>query len=83
MKMKSLCFDGRNLCIKETEIPVQKEGEVLIRVCMAGICKTDLEIVKGYMDFKGILGHEFVGEVIEAENKNLIGKRAVGEINCP
>ncbi|HOK09886.1 MAG TPA: alcohol dehydrogenase catalytic domain-containing protein [Candidatus Hydrogenedens sp.] len=81
--MKSLFFDGRDLFIREMDIPIPEQGEVLIRVLMAGICKTDLEIVKGYMDFKGILGHEFVGEVVEAENKSLIGKRVVGEINCP
>lgn len=81
--MKSLFFDGRDLFVKETDIPVPGQGEVLIRILLAGICKTDLEIVKGYMGFKGVLGHEFVGEVIDAQNKNLIGKRVVGEINCP
>lgn len=81
--MKSLYFDKQNLVIKDIDIPVYGKGEVLIRVLMAGICKTDLEIVKGYMGFKGVLGHEFVGEVVNAENKGLIGKRVVGEINCP
>lgn len=81
--MKSLHFNGQNLVIKDTNVPVCGQGEVLIRVLMAGICKTDLEIVKGYMGFKGVLGHEFVGEVVNAENKDLIGKRVVGEINCP
>jgi alcohol dehydrogenase len=50
---------------------------------MAGICNTDLEIVRGYMGFSGILGHEFVGDVVEAEDRVWIGKRVVGEINCP
>jgi len=81
--MKSLHFDGKELLIKEVPIPIQNKNEVLIKVLMAGICKTDLEIVKGYMGFKGILGHEFVGEVVDAQNKSLIGRRVVGEINCP
>ncbi len=80
--MQSLYFDGQNVHIKEIAIPIV-DNEVLIRILMAGICKTDLEIIKGYMGFNGIIGHEFVGEVVEAENKELIGKRVVGEINCP
>ena len=47
-----------------------------------GICNTDYEITLGYMGYKGILGHEFTGVVEKAENKDLIGKRVVGEINC-
>ena len=47
----------------------------------AGICNTDLEITKGYMGFRGIPGHEFVGIVEECDKKNIIGKRVVGEIN--
>jgi threonine dehydrogenase-like Zn-dependent dehydrogenase len=57
------------------------EGDTLIRVRQAGVCATDLEIVKGYMGFKGVLGHEFVGEVVESADKGLVGKRVVGEIN--
>ncbi|MCP4411543.1 MAG: alcohol dehydrogenase catalytic domain-containing protein, partial [Gammaproteobacteria bacterium] len=48
----------------------------------AGICNTDLEIIKGFMQFEGILGHEFVGEVEESSNSSLIGKRVVCDINC-
>jgi threonine dehydrogenase-like Zn-dependent dehydrogenase len=48
---------------------------------MAGICSTDLELVKGYYPYTGILGHEFVGEVVEAEDALWIGQRVVGEIN--
>ena len=61
--------------------PSPKEGEALIRVTLAGICSTDLELVKGYMGFKGIPGHEFVGKVEESPDKTLKGKRVVGEIN--
>jgi threonine dehydrogenase-like Zn-dependent dehydrogenase len=68
--------------------PEPDEGEALIRVLMAGICNTDLEIVRGYMGFHGVLGHEFVG-IVEAVREgpgaspltSLIGKRVVGEIN--
>jgi len=61
--------------------PVPVEGDTLIRVRQAGICATDLEILRGYMGFKGILGHEFVGEVISSPDKNLVGQRVCGEIN--
>ena len=55
--------------------------DALIRVRRAGICATDLEIVRGYMGFKGVLGHEFVGEVTQSSDKALVGQRVVGEIN--
>ncbi len=57
-------------------------GESLIRVRLAGICSTDLEISKGYMEFTGIPGHEFVGEVVDSDHPHLIGQRVVGEINA-
>lgn len=62
--------------------PSMADGDTLVRVRQAGICSTDLEIVKGYMGFHGVLGHEFVGEVVESPDKELVGKRVVGEINC-
>ena len=64
--------------------PVPAPGEALIRVNLAGICSTDLEIVKGYAAFKGVLGHEFVGvveQVGEAGDQAWIGRRVVGTIN--
>lgn len=61
--------------------PTPGEGEVLVSVRLAGICATDLEIVKGYMGFAGVLGHEFVGTVT-AGPKSWRGKRVVAEINC-
>lgn len=80
--MKALCYDG-SLALRELPVPVPAPGEALIRVLVAGICNTDLEIVQGYMGFQGILGHEFVGVVEKASNPYLHGKRVVGEINCP
>lgn len=57
-------------------------GEALIRIRLAGICSTDLELIKGYYPYTGILGHEFVGEVVEAPgNSHLVNQRVVGEIN--
>src|SRR5712692_7565438 len=69
--------------------PELVNGEALIRVLLAGICNTDLEITRGYMAFEGVLGHEFVG-IVEAVHEGsgaspptyLIGKRVVGEINA-
>ncbi len=57
-------------------------GESRIRVRMAGICGTDLELARGYMTFHGVPGHEFVGEVVQTARRDLAGKRVVGEINA-
>lgn len=81
--MKALYFDGDIYLINDYPRPERGKGEALVRVLKAGICNTDLEIVKGYMDFCGVPGHEFVGIVAEAENRQLLGQRVVGEINCP
>ncbi len=87
----------RALVCRETDLvldynyplPAPVDGGALIRVLLAGICNTDLEIVRGYMAFQGVLGHEFVG-IVEAVHEgpgatpltSLIGKRVVGEINA-
>jgi len=78
--MKALWFD-RVLSLREVERPQAAPGEALIQVSVAGICGTDLEILKGYSRFRGILGHEFVGRVVECEQEEWVGKRVVGEIN--
>ncbi|KAF8073035.1 neoA [Scenedesmus sp. PABB004] len=64
--------------------PVPGEGEALVRVKRAGVCSTDLEITRGYVPgYDGVLGHEFVGIVVEcASRPGLVGQRVVGEINC-
>jgi len=82
--MKAVVFDNDLKLVTDYEKPVAKNGEALIKVTMAGICNTDFEITKGYMGYKGILGHEFVGvvEEVNSEDKSLLGKRVVGEINC-
>jgi len=68
--------------LEEVPEPKPPEGEALVRVLAAGVCNTDLEILSGYMGFSGVLGHEFIGEVVESKNDHLRGKRVVGEINC-
>jgi threonine dehydrogenase-like Zn-dependent dehydrogenase len=66
----------------EIQRPTPKQDEALIRVLRAGVCNTDLEIMKGYMGFTGVLGHEFVGVVVESSSdESLIGKRVCGDIN--
>ena len=78
--MKALVFDGKT-ALKELPKPKPAAGEALIKILIAGICNTDLEITHGYMGFKGILGHEFVGLVEQCSDPDLTGKRVVGEIN--
>src|SRR5688572_14331635 len=67
--------------IRKAPKPRRPEGFATIRLLYGGICNTDLELQRGYYGFKGTPGHEFVGEVVEADTVNLIGKRVVGEIN--
>ena len=85
--MRALLFDGSEVRVAEAAEPQACDESVLVRVSLAGVCRTDLEIVKGYMQFSGILGHEFVGRV-EAGPPEWRGQRVVGEINfacrsCP
>jgi len=78
--MRALVFNGE---IKLAEIPEPEVGlnEALVKVHLAGICNTDLEICRGYMGFQGVLGHEFVGSVERSGNGAWVGSRVVGEIN--
>ena len=80
--MKAVVFDNGLKLDNNYPMTVPQKGEALIKVNTIGICNTDYEITLGYMGYKGILGHEFTGVVEKAENKDLIGKRVVGEINC-
>ncbi|RMW39759.1 MAG: alcohol dehydrogenase [Nitrosopumilus sp.] len=79
--MKATSFDGKQMTYNENYRD-PKPGESLVRVSLAGICGTDLEILDGYMAYNGVLGHEFVGVVEKSQNPDLIGKRVVGEINA-
>ncbi len=69
--------------IRRRPWPRRRPGHALIRLLTAGICNTDLELQRGYYDFRGTPGHEFVGEVMEADAQALLGRRVVGEINLP
>jgi threonine dehydrogenase-like Zn-dependent dehydrogenase len=62
--------------------PTRAPGEALLRVREGGVCDTDLQLVRGYMGFSGVPGHEFVGEVLAADDSRWIGKRVVADINA-
>ncbi len=78
--MNALWLENNKISLRDVPQP-RKQNEALVKIRKAGICSTDLELVKGYYPYKGILGHEFVGEVVEAEDASWIGERVVGEIN--
>ena len=79
--MISVHLEHGDVSVRNAAPPERPEGFALIRLLLAGICNTDLELQRGYYGFSGIPGHEFVGEVIEADAGELIGRRVVGEIN--
>lgn len=81
--MKGLWLQNQQLSFRENlPEPQVGAGMALIRLRMAGICATDLEMLRGYYPFTGVPGHEFVGDVIAAPgNEAWVGKRVVGEIN--
>lgn len=80
--MRALVFDGSLRYTTSHPEPTIGTGEALVHVLVAGVCNTDLELVKGYMGFDGVLGHEFVGVVEQCDDAAWVGKRVVGEINC-
>ena len=79
--MRAVYLESGGISIRRRPRPKRREGFALIRLVCGGICNTDLELQRGYYNFSGTPGHEFVGEVLEAENRRLIGRRVVGEIN--
>ena len=79
--MQALSWDGQKLSFNASyPTPLAGPDRALVKVHFAGICSTDLQIVRGYMGFSGIPGHEFVGSVYEGPQE-LLGRRVVGEIN--
>ena len=78
--MLALYFDG-NLRLRDLPLPEPGPDEVLIRVLLAGVCRTDLEVLRGYRAFTGVPGHEFVGVVEGPADSPWLGRRVVGEIN--
>ena len=80
--MRALLYDTGLKLVDDYPQPSPAPGEALIRVTLAGVCNTDLEITRGYTGFRGVLGHEFVGIVERCEDEAWLGRRVVGEINC-
>jgi len=79
--MRAIVFDSKLEFRADYRDPVAAPTESVVSVLRAGICGTDLEIARGYMKFRGVPGHEFVGVVVESSNSSLRGRRVVGEIN--
>ncbi len=85
--MISFRVKGKKLVETHNALPRLRPGWALVRVRMAGICNTDVEILRGYHNFHGTPGHEFVGEVQDvagvsaATKKRWLGKHVAGEIN--
>jgi threonine dehydrogenase-like Zn-dependent dehydrogenase len=80
--VRALRWDGTRLTLaRDQPDPVRRSGEAVVRVRFAGICRTDLEICRGYMGFRGTPGHEWVGHVVDADDPALVDRRVVGEIN--
>ncbi len=79
--MLAMVFDGEVRLRTDYPVPRPRRDEALVAVRTAGICRTDLEVAKGYMSFSGVMGHEFVGTV-EAGPRKWKGLRVVAEINC-
>ncbi len=83
--MRALVYENELRYTSDYPEPEPPPGDAKIRILMAGICDTDLQIIKGYMGYTGILGHEFVGRVESVNDPSheyLIGQRVAGEINC-
>ena len=88
--MNALWLEDNKISLREIPEP-RKENEALIKIRKAGICSTDLELVKGYYPYRGVIGHEFVGEVVSLTPSPSpvgrgvgvrVGDRVVGEINA-
>ncbi len=80
--MRALHYNGDLSLRDDYPLPTLRPGESLIRVLKSGICLTDVHLMRGYMNFTGVLGHEFVGVVEQSDDPALVGQRVVGEINA-
>ena len=85
--MLAFTVKNKKLVARNKALPKLRPRWALVRVLLAGICNTDVEILRGYHDFRGVPGHEFIGEVAAIngvsakEKKKWLGKRVTGEIN--
>jgi 2-desacetyl-2-hydroxyethyl bacteriochlorophyllide A dehydrogenase len=81
--VKALLVKGGKLSLDASYAkPAPERDEVMVKVRYAGVCETDVQLASGYMSFDGVPGHEFIG-VVEGGSEAWLGKRVVGEINCP
>ena len=80
--MLALVLDDPPRVVTDCPPPERPAGEALVRVRVAGVCDTDLQLARGYMGFRGVPGHEFVGEVVAADGPRWVGKRVVADINA-
>lgn len=80
--MKALWLEDQGLSVRDVPRPEPADGEALVRVRLSGVCGTDLELARGYYPFTGVIGHEFVGEVVSSPDPGWVGARVVGEINA-
>jgi threonine dehydrogenase-like Zn-dependent dehydrogenase len=86
--LKALQLERGSVALRDARVPEPGPDEALVRISLAGICSTDLEIAKGYMGFAGVLGHELCGVVEACADRAWVGRRVAGEINlacgrCP
>ena len=80
--MKALQWNGAELRLNHVPLPRRQKNECLLKILCAGVCNTDLEILRGYHQFHGTLGHEFIGLVEESDDESLVGRTVVCDINC-
>lgn len=80
--MRALVFDRKLDLRSGYPDPLPVPGESIVKVSLAGVCGTDLELARGYMEYRGVPGHEFVGCVMQSDTASLVGKRVTGEINA-
>ena len=73
MPMCALSFDGREARVADVPEPEPGPDDAIVCVSLAGVCRTDLEIVHGYLGFRGVLGHEFVGSVEHGPTRGAAG----------
>lgn len=74
-------LENQIVSMRRGAVPKRPAGHALIRLLLGGICNTDIELLRGYYGFIGTPGHEFVGEVVEADDEEWVGQRVVGAIN--
>jgi threonine dehydrogenase-like Zn-dependent dehydrogenase len=79
--MQAAYIEAGTVSVREMARPRRRKGQALLRMRLAGVCNTDLELLRGYYGFAGVPGHEFVADVVACEEAAWVGRRVVGEIN--